>query len=342
MSVDDDEEVLTQAGEWLLELQSPNVSVERIVLWQQWLARSEQHARAFDELHRTWRFSDRLLECDRAALPWPTAAELDSEEMRTRQTQWRRFALSAAAALAVVAVGLGLLFYPASDGQQIATATGEHRELTLPDGSHISIGADSRLLVNYEPSRRSIELLHGEAYFEVAKDSARPFEVKAGTMSVTALGTAFNVRLNGNRIVVGVAEGTVRVAPERNTLLSRIGLANDIDPARTTRLEMGHRLVAEPQTSSIAKVDPISPPSVAGWRRGRLEYVGDPLAVVVADLNRYSTQPIVIDDSAIATLRVTASVSESNIMGWLRTLPSSFPVELVAQEDGAVALRKRR
>ncbi|MBL8271406.1 FecR family protein [Steroidobacter sp.] len=342
MSVDDDEAVLTQAGEWLLELQSPNISVERIVLWQQWLARSERHARAFDELHRTWRFSDRLLESDRAALPWPTAAELGAPDAPRHRTHWRRLALSAAAALAAIAIGLGLLLYPASDSQQIATTTGEHRELTLPDGSHISIGADSQLLVTYRTKRRSIELTRGEAYFEVAKDAARPFSVRAGTMSVTALGTAFNVRLNGDRVVVGVAEGTVRVAPEPTTLLARIGIDGDIDPARATRLEMGHRLVAEPQTSSLAKIDPIAPPSVAGWRRGRLEYVGDPLAVVVADLNRYSTQPIVIDDPAIGTLRVTASVSETNIMGWLRTLPSSFPLELVAHDDGAVALRKRR
>lgn len=352
------DEILNQAGEWLLELQSADVPVERIAAWQQWLGSNELHARAFDQLQLTWDLADRLAECNRRTLPWPSAADLDQAPPRLdvvadrgrdapRRTfsedaeRMRRFSLAATVFFA--AVGLAFWFSQERAALVVETAIGDHRDVRLADGSVVSVGADSRLRVTMESDRRRVELERGEAYFEVAKDPLRPFSVHAGSASVTAIGTAFNVRRTREHVVVGVSEGTVAVAPAHDSLLGRIGLdrRQSARLSASTRISAGQQLVLEPDPVTTPQIEAIEPPAVASWREGRLRYSGEPLDSVIADVNRYVDEPIVISDRSIATLRVTGTVSEANIESWLTSLQTSLPVE-IAKENGRIEVRRRR
>lgn len=331
------DEILTQAGEWLLELQSSDVSVERIAQWQQWLASSEQHARAFDQLQQTWRIADQLSDCDRDTLPWPANLQPASSPARRRRGGW-----FAAAASLVLAVGFGLWLAGGQAGLVYETAVGEQRSVRLADGSVLAIGPSSRVRVSLESELRQIDLDQGEAYFQVAKDPHRRFTVRAGSTLVTAIGTAFNVRRNQDRVVVGVSEGTVSIAPSEQSLLSRISLSPPpAPPIASTRLTVGEQLVVEPDPVVAAKVERIEPPAVASWREGRLHYSGEPLSSIIADINRYVAEPIVLSDPSIAGLRVTGSVSEANIERWLTSLEASLPVEVVKNGDGGLEVRAR-
>jgi transmembrane sensor len=331
-------EILTQAGEWLMELQSSDVSVERINEWQQWLAKSEQHARAFDQLQQTWGIADQLGDCDRDALPWPAHSQLAAPP-----AQRFRGRLFAAAASALLAVGFGFWLAEGRAGLVYETAVGEQRSVRLTDGSVVSIGPGSRLRVSLKSDARRVDLDQGEAYFQVAKDPLRRFTVRAGSSSVTAIGTAFNVRRNQARVVVGVSEGTVSIAPGEQSLLSRIGLSQTPPlPIASTRLTAGEQLVVEPHPTVEAKVGRIEPPAVASWREGRLHYSGEPLGSIISDINRYVAEPITIADPSIAHLRVTGSVSEANIESWLTSLEASLPVQVVKQGDGRLEIRARQ
>ena len=91
------------------------------------------------------------------------------------------------------------------------TGVAEHSDITLPDGSHIQMGARSKVTIDYTPQRRELRLVWGEAYFSVQKDPNRPFLVNVLNETITALGTAFDVRTTNKRVVVAVADGAVRV-----------------------------------------------------------------------------------------------------------------------------------
>src|SRR6202020_2602328 len=91
------------------------------------------------------------------------------------------------------------------------TEIGENRRVTLADGSVISLGGNTRIEVALSEKVRAIELTRGEALFKVAKDSARPFKVRAGDATIIAVGTEFNVERDSDRDVVSVTEGQVVV-----------------------------------------------------------------------------------------------------------------------------------
>jgi len=129
----------------------------------------------------------------------------------------RQLAFAAAAALLLL-VGVGALIERRPPLSQAATtivetSVGENREVSLTDGSLVIVGAKSLLWVTLAEYKRAVRLERGEAFFRVAKDPSRPFIVSAHETSVTAIGTAFDVRLSGEQVSIAVAEGVVRVQP---------------------------------------------------------------------------------------------------------------------------------
>jgi transmembrane sensor len=345
--------VLRAAAAWFVELRSPEVSVERISEWQRWLALDVAHGQAFESIEAFWMMSDRVR--------WPTDAEVDVDayDGKVSISDWERAQASRAAPagrgkrLAIAAgllgtvVGLGWLAaaqwadFSAPWGRPtqtrvILTSVGETRSLKLEDGSTVALGGDSAVALDFDRQQRKITLTRGEAFFDVAQEPSRPFVVQANGTAVTAVGTAFNVRKAGQRlVVVAVSEGAVNVG------------ATPADPARAVtmptarRLQAGQQLILE-SDGSAAQVLAVDASAVAGWRQGRLQYFNETLETVVADLARYSTPRIRIGDAEVAHLRVTGIVFEGNIEGWLRGLESTFGVEMVRGEDGAVTLRRAR
>jgi transmembrane sensor len=318
-----------QAGAWLIELESPDVAVERIAEWQQWMAADEMHRRAYEALQFTWQKMDGI------RIPaWPNDIEVQadtyvpSRSVSGWQSQTaprrpsRRFApLAAAAAITVIGIGAWLAMPLFSSARMtVETAIGQTRELQLSDGSRVFVGAGSLLTASLGDKRRDIVLERGEAYFEVAKDPLRPFRVEAGDTAVTAIGTAFNVRRTGTQVVVTVSEGEVAVDDER--------------------LKAGQQLVTA-SARRTSPVESVAPAAVASWREGRLQFSGEPLSSVVVDINRYSTRRIEITDPGVADLRVTGTVSAGNIESWLKSLEKSLPVQVGTGEDGVLRLSGR-
>ncbi|HOX83906.1 MAG TPA: FecR family protein [Chryseolinea sp.] len=100
------------------------------------------------------------------------------------------------------------------------TSEGEKTTITLSDGSIIQVNANSTFKFPQTFSRSKREVyLKGEAFFEVAKDSLRPFIVHTGNLATQVLGTSFNINTKGNQIAVSVATGKVSVSHENETQL---------------------------------------------------------------------------------------------------------------------------
>jgi transmembrane sensor len=342
--------LLQEAAQWSLELSSGDIPAERIGQWQQWLAASEAHRAAFDRIHSTWGAIDRYAT---GIVAWPSDAEVASDaydgsvsvsDWRSRvsrkravgRRRWLTVGLAAAAALTALAV------LPVMRSMQLAppvvtvveTASGENRDVPLSDGSVVSAGAQSVLWATLTRDSREVTLERGEAFFRVAKDPARPFVVKVGATTVAAVGTAFNVRRAGERVVVGVSEGIVKVD-------ARVAGAQPQRPViRTARLSVGQQLSIDASDGS-ANVQTVDAIGIAAWREGRLQYRNEPLRSVIADLTRYSARDIVIANPQIADLRVNGTVFASDVDSWLQSLETALPVRVVRAPDGSVRLEPR-
>lgn len=363
----EDNPLLKEAAEWFLEMRSDDVSGERIAEWQQWLSKAANRD-AFGRVEALWRL------IDGATVRWPTEAEVTadgysgvesitawrlSSERRSkrpprtqvaRQRNWPnlRIALAAVAAAATAAV-VALAYWPTlsvtlQGGSRIAVVTtvGETRTVRLPDGSIISAGAETEFVATLLKQSRSVVLRHGEAYFHVAKDPIRPFTVRAGDMTVTDVGTAFDVRRTLNGVIVAVAEGVVDVAKQLpHDHLSPIEQLFGSKPRLAAiQLTAGQRLAFE-SFNPVPELSGVKPDWVGAWRDGRLQYVDEPLNAVVADLARYSDRRIVIASPRLASLRVTGVVHVENINGWLDSLQATFPVRVISERDGTTTIKQR-
>jgi transmembrane sensor len=347
-----DSRVQQEAAQWSLDLSSGEIPPERIAQWLQWLGASEANRAAFDRIQSTWSAVDRYAA---GSVDWPSAAEVVSDDYdgsvpvsvwrsraATKDAARRRPRLTAGLAAAAAAAVAGLALLPVVRSLQfsppvvtvVETASGENRDVPLSDGSVVSTGAESVLWATLTRDAREVTLERGEAFFRVAKDPARPFVVKAGTTTVAAIGTAFNVRRAGERVVVGVSEGIVKVD-------ARVaGAQPQRAVVRTARLGVGQQLSidATDGTASIQTVDAIG---IAGWREGRLQYRNEPLRSVVADVTRYSTRDISIADPQIADLRITSTVFANDVDSWLQSLETALPVRVVRAPDGSARIESR-
>lgn len=358
--------VLQEAAQWSIELSTGDIPAERIGQWQQWLAASEAHRAAFDRIQSTWSAVDRSAT---GSVAWPSDAEVASDaydgsisvsvwraraEKRSSRrsrawTAWRRKPwLAVGLAASVLAALTALVVVPVLRSMQFAqpvvtvveTASGENRDVSLADGSLVSAGAESVLWATLTSDSREVTLERGEAFFRVAKDPSRPFIVKVGTTTVAAVGTAFNIRRAGERVVVGVSDGIVKVEARTATAQSTAQVQPERTVIRTARLSVGQQLSfdATDGSASIQTVDVIG---IAAWREGLLQYRDEPLRSVIADLTRYSARGIVIANPQIADLRITGTVFANDVDSWLQSLETALPVRVVWAPDGSARLEAR-
>ncbi len=187
-----------------------------------------------------------------------------------------------AAGVAVISASAVLSMGP--DESLVVTAKGEYRKVLLADHSVASVNSGSGIEVSLARKARDITLRHGEAWFEVARDKARPFTVAAGGARARAVGTAFGVRRYGNGAEVMVTEGTVEVWSNEATSRKTLLLAGDMAfvPDRAGKITVARR--------------PAEIERRLAWKEGKVIFINQTLNEAVADFNRYSLRKIVIMD----------------------------------------------
>ncbi len=350
-----------QAAEWLLIVQAADVSPDDLLAWEAWLNENPLHRQAFDAVGE---LSGLVESCNQslADIPLPDDGELaadgydgsvpvaswprTNDDISQQHKSRRSFVWLAAAATVLLAAGAGWLrladnLSPPSPGKLgfYETVAAEHRAVDLADGSRIELGAASALSVNFSGSRRTVVLEQGEALFEVAKDKDRPFVVVAGSGTITAVGTAFNVRRDTDRVVVTVTEGIVEVAQARRrpaTLPPDVPVAEDMSPAAETTLTAGERAAYD--AGGLRRLDDVTPEAATGWREGRLRYRAEALKHVISDVDRYSDKQIILGDG-VGELVFTGTVFQDEADDWLMGLEQVFPVEVVPMDGNRVLVR---
>lgn len=331
-TVPEDQDIARMAAEWVLRLQQ-GVSAEEEAQLAAWLQEDPRHAEVFGEMDETSSLLDKLL------LP---AAPMVLPSARPRRYWW-----IAAPGLAAAVWVLGFIFWwqphHAPFAESATTDVGALRRLELPDGSVVHLNTASALDVKYSGSERRVHLAAGEAFFEVAKNRARPFFVEAGGVTVRAVGTAFNVRLNSADVTVVVTEGKVRVDEAQGPApaMPRISRPDNLF------LIAGERAVI---SRSVAEVAPVAPQVVAvaaddlartvAWTEHRLQFSATPLPEILAEFNRYNQRQLVLDDPALASLRFGGSFSPTGYRAFLELLDQEFGIQAVEQGSATILRRK--
>jgi len=212
----------------------------------------------------------------------------------------------------------------------IASGAGETRIVDLPDGSRIVLNFDSVLQVRYDRQHREAVLNRGEAFFEVAADSTRPFTVDSGPSQVKVTGTAFKLRVHPPAFIVKVMEGEVVVRTDTNrhdqpVLLLRARQGVSIDSAT------GHSM---PVT--------VNADAVGDWRTGRLIFQQISLQEVAGELERYLGQPVRLQpDKRLADMTVSGVAMTADPLPFLQSLPHLLPVRVQQQRAGGWLISKR-
>lgn len=300
-------QIRATATEWFTRLQEDDASEHEFQQWQQWLKASPDHQRAFHDVENAWHLIEKV-----RPVPWVSVKEAE----RDRAGRVPRWAIAATVLILVCATAFSWRHLSQSRAHSYVTTTAEQRSMLLSDGSRITLGARSRVTPRLAAQERRIVLEFGEVFFEVAPDPHRPFTVVAGGHDIRALGTAFNVRVSDGEILVSVAEGRIAVSSAKG---------------RQMELAAGEQVVLA--QSGVVERTKETPAQIATWRQGRFEYRREELKQVIADLNRYTDQPIVIEDDVAGALHYTGTVLPDHLNEWLAGISGVLPVQ-VREEAG--------
>lgn len=323
-----------EAAAWFARLGRQAVTTDALRRFRDWRSRPA-NAAAYAEVEATWSKAGDLRHDPE--LMAATAAALDRRSFRARLAglgpppplAW------GGTALALLAVAAALTFGPAALAPAYDTGVGEQRLVVLEDGSRVRLNTDSRVRVRFAGDRRRVDLLRGQAFFEVAHDADRPFTVDAGSAEVRALGTRFDVRRLDGTVQVTLVEGAVRVAPED----SPAGAA----PSAWT-LAAGQQLTVAPGRPAAPR--PTDAAGATSWTTGRIVFRETPLAAAVAEVNRYSPRKVVLDAPGLAAAPVNGVFDTGDTEAFVAAATSLFglearrPAKGPSGADGPIVLRR--
>ena len=319
--------IAEQAAEWYLRMEeegdAPLAERQQFVAW---LKASPAHIEEFMRVRATHAQlagidadslpdADELLCADESNVVVLTSELTGGELQAAKKTRTPVYWVAAASIAAVLFVigftTLRLVSPPADLENRYTTALGEQRSILLSDGSVVELNTQSQLNVYYTDATRLVELVAGEAVFDVVEDPTRPFRVDAGTAIVEAVGTRFNVYRQNAQTVVTVVEGRVAISqPQPSLKASGAQGPGAIAELPIVELAPGNQ-VAVSAVGAISAPAAVDTRKATAWTERRLVFDGDTLATVARELNRYNRQQLTISDPALAQ-RTISGVFNAN------------------------------
>ncbi|KHN52316.1 FecR family protein [Pectobacterium fontis] len=291
-------QIQQQAAEWVLRFSEVEKDSEDAQLlhkeWQQWCLSDARHPVVYHQMQQLW--------ASAAITPAATA---------------RKSGASRYVALAIFIAGGWLLSqlpytYWLADQHTVA---GEVRRIVLDDGSGLILNSNSAVNISFTSQKRTITLLRGEVYAQVAKDPySRPFVIDSTQITAQALGTRYSVRDTGKDTLVSVDESHVRVTANDNS-----NLHLDLNAGQQVGLDRLH----------ITR--PVSASTEAGWIHNQLVFENAPLIQVVDELSRHYSGLIYLDPrqrQALEHLHFTGVLPLNDSQQALELLKHSLPISV--------------
>lgn len=322
-----------QASRWFIKLRSGTVTPKMDRQFRTWLRSDPINESAYErcelsltlvrELENDPELSSLIRECSALSEEYKAGKPGIIASISNWLMSYPRMA--AATALVMFAVCLSILW----QAQPVVyeTAIGEQRTIVLADNSTVELNTNTEIAVDYSTNSRQIHLIHGEAFFEVAHNPDRPFQVLAGNGTVTAIGTAFGVSMENAKVTVTVLEGIVAVAP--------VAKSDDSSPNEIPAPKKLHvnESINYWNSGVVAEVQVADKNRINAWRQGKLNYDNLRLADAIKEHNRYTTQKIILGSDEIKNLTIS---------GVLRIGDTESLVYLLEQSLGLRSIRKSK
>lgn len=296
-----------EAADWAARLDRGPLSAEEEAALQAWLDGDARALGAFGRMRAL------ALSTERARALGP---DFDPAVFHPASAYVpRRRVLAAGGAIAATAlIGAGTAWQMLRQRGRFVTGKGETKVVALKDGSVVTLNTSSEMQVDYSDTVRAVELVRGEALFDVAKNKARPFVVAAGDTSVRVVGTSFTVRhLEASPVQVLVREGIVEVS--KPALSGRA-------PLRITANTLA--VAQEDQTIAASLVPAAQLQRRLAWQDGHIAFEGETLAAAAAEFARYSDTRIVIEDPALAKEEIAGLFKATDPVGFAQTIAISL------------------
>lgn len=312
--------VETEAADWVADRRNvEDWSAERQAELDAWLAQSLAHRVAFVRIEATWRRTDRL-----AALHRPVGEQTDG--VSQRRPGWMRIAVVMGVIAATGTAGAGYLFN--SHTQLIATPIGGQRNITLADGSQIELNTDTSIRVDLTAKKRAIELVKGEAYFEIRHDAARPFVVTVSGHRIVDLGTKFLIRTSSQALNVTLVEGSARLET-----ISPQASQQDVT------LKPGDLAVATADSVRVSKRPVRDMQNALAWRRGVIALHNASLADAAAEFNRYGGEQLIVADADAGKLTINGTFGKTEVEEFAGMTHEIFGLR-IQHQNGAIVLSR--
>ncbi|MDD2793054.1 MAG: FecR domain-containing protein [Sediminibacterium sp.] len=270
-------------------------------------------------------------------------------------------ALAAAVIAGIVFFNMNALMNMAQDGFQrsaglneVVTRKGTKSKLLLPDGTKVWLNSDSRLYYaeNFSGAQREVRL-EGEAFFDVVKDSKRPFIVKTSGIKIRVLGTAFNVKSYPQEptIEATLVRGLIEVEKNNQPAAPRIKLhpneklvfnkadATDAPKDNATKdiASLKKAIVQPVQRISITTLpENITDSSrmETSWVFGKLLFEGDTFRELAAKMERWFNVRIIFKNNRVANYRFRGVFENENIVEAFQALQltASFHFKMIGND----------
>lgn len=401
-------QILDEASAWFVEFRVGDTDGHSRAEFDRWLRKSPEHIRAYLEIARVYYElsalgSDQIanlsepvslaqrngnvikLEPNAPGEPVPNGARFarpdgDSQQepsainecaslrhrFRPKLGRWIPASFAAAAAAGLL-VWIMLPKYPA-----YSTGVGENRTITMSDGSIITLNALTDIQVRYTTAERVIDLVSGQAFFQVTANKYRPFVVRSGFAVVKDVGTQFDVDRAARSTTVTVVEGLVALYSESDAH-SAFATQRDSEPklgyGAVSPASLARASASRGNASSMSAESPPdsgSSPAVilaageqavvseheistqthanigaaTSWLKHRFIFDGSHLSDVVDQFNRYNSRQIIIDNAALDGLRISGVYSSTDPDSFLRFLGAQPGIE-VTQLNGAIHIDRK-
>ena len=323
-----------QAAHWWVVLHNVDASAAEKREFVEWVARAPERIEACLRVARVHAAVSRAdvrwpetsaedLVRDALAVPDESVVPLRPHVRRKREEERRRPALRWVTGLAasfMVAACLGW-WLTLSRPEEFQTKLGEQRSVLLADGSRVTLNTASKIEVRLQANHRAVQLLQGEALFEVAQDAHRPFDVHADNVVVRALGTQFDIDRRATRTAVTVVEGRVAV------------IAADSRTGNLPVLSAGDRVIINSAGPSALEHE-VNLAEATAWTQHQLVFHHRPLGEIADEFNRYNLGRIEIRSPSLREQEMTGTFRSNDVASFVAVLAGIPGVRVIDEGTG--------
>lgn len=298
------DDVSHQASTWFALMHGGSPTAAEREALAKWLDADPRHAQAYAQLESLWAASALL------AQPNPPAVS-------ARLSRRRFVGLGVAACAAAVTTSATTFWLKgaASPFADVRTAVGERRTVRLADGSTVELAGNTALNLNMSSTQRAVELLQGEAFFNVVPSAAGELSVSTDAGQILTNDSEFCLSCDSATTMLTVSRHTVRVVTS------------------SQQTDMGEGLSLRFSAHQTGAIQHAELDQVLAWRSGRLVFFDKPLSAVVSELQRWREGKIFIADPQLAARRVSLILNLNRPEQMLDVLSKALAVRMTTYTD---------